>query len=166
MGKKRIIGIDPGTKTTGWGVVEENQNKHTLLGFGAISPPPKITGHLRYLFIFEEIELILKSYQVDALSIETQYVDKNVQSAIKLGMARGIIVLAALRLKVPVFEYAPTKIKQAVTGKGSASKAQVGGMIKLLLNLKEIPEPDDIPDAIAAAICHIHYSRSPLCMNI
>lgn len=165
MEKKKVIGIDPGTKITGWGIIEEAQNKHSVIAFGAITPPAKLEGHLRYLYIFEEIECILQSYEVDALSIETQYVDKNVQSAIKLGMARGIIVLAALRLKVPVFEYAPTKIKQAVTGKGSASKAQVGSMIKIMLNLREVPEPEDIPDALAAAICHIHYSRSFQCTN-
>jgi crossover junction endodeoxyribonuclease RuvC len=166
MRKKIIFGVDPGTLITGWGVIEEMGNRYIPLGFGAITTTAKEIPHLRYLTIFERLEELLEKYTPDALAVETQYVDKNVQSAIKLGMARGIIVLAALRRKIPVFEYTPTKVKQAVTGKGGASKQQVAVMVKILLHLKEGIDSLDTTDALAIAITHGHYSRSPLCMNI
>jgi crossover junction endodeoxyribonuclease RuvC len=165
MKKKVIFGVDPGTLVTGWGVIEESGNRYLPLGFGAITTSSKEGPHLRYLTIFEQLEELLEKYRPDALAVETQYVDKNVQSAIKLGMARGIIVLAALRKKIPVFEYTPTKVKQAVTGTGTASKGQVGTMVKILLHLEKVLEPFDITDALAIAIAHGHFARSPLCMN-
>jgi crossover junction endodeoxyribonuclease RuvC len=166
MKKKIIFGADPGTLITGWGVIEEVGSRYIPIAFGTITTTTKEIPHLRYLTIFERLEELLAEYKPDALAVETQYVDKNVQSAIKLGMARGIIILAALRKGIPVFEYTPTKVKQAVTGKGGASKEQVASMVKILLHLNQVIEPFDITDALAIAITHGHFSRSPLCMNI
>ena len=146
-----IIGIDPGTLITGYGVIELLQGKCRAVDYGCIRPPPKLKLSDRYLIIFNAIE---EKYIPHALVVETQYVKENVQSAIKLGMARGTAVIAAKRKGIPVYEYAPTKAKLAVVGKGTASKEQVQGMVKVLLNLSEIPQPADAADALALAICH------------
>lgn len=155
-----IIGIDPGTCITGYGVIRHLGAKHEALDFGCIRPPAKKELHQKYLIIFESIELLLDKYKPDALAVETQFVYKNVQSAIKLGMARGMAVLAATKRNIPIFEYAPKKAKLAVVGHGSASKEQVQRMIQLLLNLSSLPQPEDAADALALAICHCHTLNS------
>ena len=164
MGK--ILGIDPGTVVTGWGIIEEIHNAYKLVAFGVIKNKPKLSPSKKYLNIHNEISLLVEEYAPDALSIETQFVDKNVQSAIKLGMARGVAIVAAAKHDVPIYEYTPSKAKRAVTGNGNATKGQVGQMIKILLNLKEIPSPEDAADALALAITHSHYQRRALCTNI
>ena len=148
-----ILGVDPGTQTTGYGVIEADGQALRALDFGAIRPPRKDSPQYRYLAIFDGVEELLKRFSPCALAVETQYVHKNVQSAMRLGMARGVILVAAARHQVPVFEYAPTKAKKAV-GWGGASKAQVQGMVQRLLGLAELPEPEDAADALALAICH------------
>lgn len=110
----KILGIDPGTKTTGWGIIEKNGNLLKLIDLGAISPPYSFSLHMRYFIIFEEIEKIIKKYNPSAISIETQFVKKNVQIAIKLGMARGSCIIAAAKNSIPIFEYAPKLAKSAV----------------------------------------------------
>lgn len=163
--RKRLLGVDPGTLITGWGVIEEDEKGYQALDFGCIRPKPTMKLTNRYRIIFESIQSLIKQYQPTALAIETQFVKHNVQSALKLGMARGVIVLAATLEKIPVFEYAPTKIKLAVTGRGQASKFQVQAMIKQLLNLDKIPEPEDAADALACAITHAHHERYNLILN-
>lgn len=157
MGKK-IIGVDPGTTVTGWGVILVEGNRYRLVDCGTIHPKAKAPPEQKYLHIFDELSAVIGIHTPDALSVETQFVDKNVQSAIKLGMARGMAYLAAAKRGIPVFEYAPTKAKQAVTGKGHASKAAVQHMIKLLLGIKELTMRDDASDALALAIAHAHLS--------
>lgn len=154
---KRIIGVDPGTRITGFGVIDVSGNQHTLVTHGVIKPSPKLAQEMRYHTIFENIHAMIKKHQPDALSVETQFVHKNAQSALKLGMARGVILLAATMEKVPVFEYAPKKAKMAVTGIGSASKLQVQKMVEALLSLNEEIASEDAADALALAICHAHY---------
>jgi crossover junction endodeoxyribonuclease RuvC len=149
-----IIGIDPGTQVTGYGIIEIRGTHYHPLDYGCIRPPPKLKLSERYLILFNAVEELLQKYRPQALSVETQYVDKNVQSAIKLGMARGAAVIAAKRHGLAVFEYAPTKAKLAVVGTGKASKEQVQQMVKLILSLTEIPTPADAADALALAICH------------
>lgn len=151
-----ILGVDPGTRITGYGVVLYRNGKTEPVDFGCIRPPSRLSCHERYLVIFEALETLIARHTPDALAIETQFVHRNAQSAIKLGIARGMAILAALRTKIPIFEYAPTKTKLAVVGKGSASKTQVQRMIQLLLSLPKIPEPEDAADALAVAICHAH----------
>ncbi|MBS3902765.1 MAG: crossover junction endodeoxyribonuclease RuvC [Anaplasmataceae bacterium] len=151
-----ILGIDPGTKITGYGIILCKDGKTEPLDFGCIRPPTKSSHHDRYLVIFEALETLIARHSPGALAIETQFVYRNAQTAIKLGIARGMAILAALRSRTPIFEYAPKKTKLAVVGNGSASKMQVQRMIQLLLSLPKLPEPEDAADALAVAICHAH----------
>jgi crossover junction endodeoxyribonuclease RuvC len=156
---KVIIGIDPGTRVTGFGVIKMVGARYEPLDYGCIKPPANYKLTDRYLVIFESVDLLLDKFQPDALSIETQFMHKNVQSALKLGMARGAVIIAAKRKKIPVFEYTPLEAKKAVVGNGRASKQQVQWMIKSLLGLKEIPEPEDAADALALSICQAHAEK-------
>ena len=149
-----ILGIDPGTRVTGYGIIETDLRTYTPIDFGCIRPPPKLSLHERYALIHEGIEHLLDLYPIEAVSVETQFVSRNPQSALKLGMARGVAILAATKRKIPTFEYAPKKAKLAVVGNGSATKAQVQRMMQTLLNLSELPTPEDAADALALAICH------------
>lgn len=161
--KEKILGIDPGTKISGYGLISSCGRSYVALDYGCIRPPANLILSERYLIIFNAIEELLEKFQPDAVAVETQYVHKNVQSAIKLGMARGVAIIAAKRRGIRIFEYAPTKAKLAVVGTGSASKAQVQGMVQRLLDLTEPPTPEDAADALALAICHAQtpfYMRS------
>jgi crossover junction endodeoxyribonuclease RuvC len=157
----KVIGIDPGTKITGYGIVELVGTKLIAIDYGCIRTNSKDPSSKRYLTIFNGINELIEKFKPDCLSIETQYVQKNVQSAIKLGMARGVATVAAAGKDIPVFEYSPTKAKSSVVGSGRASKQQVQNMTKALLNLSEIPRPEDAADALALAICHINNSGVP-----
>ncbi len=150
-----VIGIDPGTRITGFGIVEVLNNQYQVLDYGVICPPVKAPLEKRYLAIHTALRHLLQTFKPQHLAIETQFVDKNVQSAIKLGMARGVCILAAAQEQIDVHEYTPTTTKKAVVGKGHASKRQVQKMIQLLLGMeKEVCE--DTADALAIAICHHH----------
>ncbi len=150
-----VIGIDPGTLITGFAVIEYRNSLSSAVDYGTIRPSPKAPLPQRYHAIFSALEELLLKYQPGVLAIETQFVGKNVQSAIKLGMARGVCVLAAAKRNIEVKEYSPTTTKRAVVGKGHAGKQQVQKMIRLLLHLEELPEEDEA-DALAVALCHIH----------
>lgn len=154
-----ILGVDPGTVVTGYGVIRKTARDWEPLDFGCICPPRKRKTHEKYLIIFEGIDHLLEKYRPKAVSVETQFVYKNVQSALKLGMARGAVLIAAARRGIEVFEYAPTKAKQAVVGNGSASKFQVQKMVQMQLKLPQIPEPEDAADALALALCHAHTRK-------
>jgi crossover junction endodeoxyribonuclease RuvC len=154
-----ILGIDPGTRITGYGIINSSQSNPAPIDFGCIRPPHTLPTPERYLIIFNALDHLMEKYQPDAIAIETQFVYKNVQSAMKLGMARAMGLLAAARRQIPIFEYAPKKAKLAVVGNGNASKMQVQKMIQLLLRLKDLPEPEDAADALALAICHAHTTR-------
>lgn len=154
-----IIGIDPGTQVTGYGIIKVIGNTYQAIDYGCIRPPKHYKLTDRYLVIFEALGEIIDKYSPQALVVETQYVKKNIQSAIKLGMARGISIVAAKKRGVPIFEYSPTKAKKAVVGKGNASKNQVQKMVQFLLRLAEVPKPEDASDALALAICHAHSVR-------
>lgn len=156
MKEKVILGIDPGTVVTGFGIIRLQDLTHgyEALDYGCIRPPAHFKLSDRYLIIYNGIEELIDRYQPACLVVETQFVDKNVQSAMKLGMARGIAIIAAKKKSLPVYEYSPAKAKLAVVGTGKASKFQVQGMIQRLLNLAAVPEPEDAADALALAICH------------
>ena len=160
--KHIILGIDPGTRVTGYGIIETDLRIHTPLDFGCIRPPPKLSLHERYALIHEGIEHLLDRYPIEALSVETQFVSRNAQSALKLGMARGVALLAATKRKIPIFEYAPKKAKVAVVGSGNATKEQVQRMMQTLLSLSELPTPEDAADALALALCHAHTLKPPV----
>lgn len=149
-----ILGIDPGTKVTGYGILRVHNNLHQALDFGCIRPPYNLELSKRYFIIFDSIEKLILKYKPTALAVETQFVQKNIQSAIKLGMARGCAIIAAEKNSTPIYEYAPRSAKLSVVGKGSASKEQVSKMLKMLLNLKTDKIPEDAADALSLAICH------------
>ena len=151
-----ILGIDPGTQVTGFGMIALHHEGAEVIDYGCIRPPSQLSCHQRYLIIFNAIEDLIEKHHPHALAVETQFVYRNIQSAMKLGIARGMAILAAMRKEVPVFEYAPRKAKLAITGQGNASKSQMQRMIQLLLHLPHLPTPEDAADALAIALCHAH----------
>lgn len=156
---KIILGIDPGTRVSGYGIITIKNNRYELIDYGCIRSPAEALLSERYLIIFESLEELIDNFRPDVLVVETQYIQKNVQSAMKLGMARGVVMIAAKKKKIPVYGYAPTVAKRAVTGNGRASKYQVQGMVQRLLNLDAPPHPEDAADALAIAICHAHMAE-------
>lgn len=151
-----IIGIDPGTRVTGYGIICHKPHCVKAIDYGCIRPPQSAASSTRYRIIFDAIETLLDLHKPEAMAVEGQFVHKNALSALKLGMARAMAILAAERRGIPIFEYAPRKAKKAVVGTGSASKHQVQKMIQMLLSLDDIPQPDDAADALALALCHSH----------
>lgn len=148
------MGIDPGTTILGYGIVLISGNKLQLENFGIIHLA-KITDHaLKLQRIFNRITELIDEYNPDEMAIEAPFFGKNVQSMLKLGRAQGVAIAAALNRSIPYTEYAPRKIKQSITGNGSASKEQVAKMLQTLLNLKELPKHLDATDGMAAAVCH------------
>jgi crossover junction endodeoxyribonuclease RuvC len=154
--EKVIIGIDPGTVITGYGLISVKGNNFTPIDFGCIKPPAKLKLSERYHIIASALGEILDHYTPAAMAVESQYFAKNAQSVLKLGMVRGVIMVAARQKKIPIYQYSPSSAKKAVVGRGNATKMQVQNMVKALLNLERIPEPDDAADALALAICHAH----------
>jgi len=152
----RIFGIDPGSERTGYGCVETDGRRHHLVACGAISAPAADSFPLRLARIHAELSALLASCSPDSVAIESLFHAANVRSALKLGHARGVAVLAAVEAGCEVVEYTPTEIKRAVVGYGRAEKHQVGQMVRLLLGLAAPPSPHDAADALAVAICHLH----------
>ncbi len=155
----RVLGVDPGTLTSGYGIVAEEDHKIFHVVSGGISPSANQPFPKRLKKIYEELEKIIGKYKPHVVAIEDLFVSKNIKSALKLGHARGVAILAAMNAGIPVFEYAPLEVKQALVGNGKADKKQVQFMVKTLLDLQKVPHPADAADALAAAICHIHSSR-------
>jgi len=151
----RILGIDPGTVITGFGVIEKKENKLRVIDYGIIKPKVRLSLVQRLKYIYEEINQIIKKNNLNILVIEDIFFHKNFRSAAKIGEARSVAILAAANQNLEVIEYLPTEIKQSVTGNGRASKVQVQNMVKRILGLSEIPF-SDAADALAAAICHCH----------
>lgn len=145
-----ILGIDPGSNCTGFALLQGKMP----LEYGCIIPQKNLSLPKKYLEIFEAVCYLINKHKPDVMSIETQFVNKNSQSAIKLGMARGACLIAAAKNNIEVFEYAPKKIKLAATGTGSASKHQIAHMLQLMLGLKDPIVPHDAADALAIALCH------------
>lgn len=151
-----ILGIDPGTITTGFAVIEVKPAKLHLHDFGSIKPPPKLSLSDRYLIIHDALESLINRFNPQEASLETQFVYRNPQSTIKLCMLRGIIILTLKKNKVLINEYAPKEPKVALTGNGNASKYQIRVMAKQLFNLSELPNSEDAADALALAVCLAH----------
>jgi crossover junction endodeoxyribonuclease RuvC len=155
----RILGIDPGSGSTGYGIIDTDGTQHRAILYGAIKTHPKKPFHVRLLKIHADLCDILSREKVDMMAIEEVFHATNVQSALKLGHARGIALLVAAQKSLDVYEYSPLEIKSAVVGYGRADKTQVQMMVRLLLNLPETPSPDDAADALAIAICHAHRMK-------
>jgi crossover junction endodeoxyribonuclease RuvC len=157
-----IFGIDPGTARTGYGCVETDGRRHRLVVFGSIAPPAHTTFPERLLYIHAGLAALLTEHRPDCVAIENVFHAKNVRSALKLGHARGIALLAASQAGTTIGEYSPAEIKRAVVGFGRAEKGQVGQMVKLLLGLDVVPAPHDAADALAVAICHGHSAHGAI----
>ena len=154
----KVLGIDPGSETLGWGVVEGANLKYSLVEYGTIKSSPRERFPARLLKISNGIEDLIAKHKPDVLSLEEAFYAVNVKVALKLGQVRGIALLAAERAKIEIYEYSPRLIKQTVVGYGNAEKHQVKEMVRLLLRLKTAPEPHDAADALAIAICHFHHA--------
>jgi crossover junction endodeoxyribonuclease RuvC len=150
----RILGIDPGSGSTGYGIIDTDGSQHTVILYGAVKTNPRHPFHERLLKIHTDLNAIVAREKADVMAIEQVFHATNVQSALRLGHARGVALLVAAQQGMDVFEYSPLEIKSAVVGYGRAEKSQVQTMVRLLLNLPQIPTPDDAADALAVAICH------------
>ena len=160
-----VIGIDPGTALTGYGIVEELGNQSLqVIDFGVIRTESTDKPEIRLKKIFTQLNEILSIYKPETGAVEKLFFQRNTRTAMSVGQARGVAILSLAEAGLSIYEYGPVEIKQAVVGYGRASKNQVQQMVKMLLNLQEIPKPDDAADALAVAICHIH-SRKMLAMQ-
>ncbi len=154
----RVLGIDPGSEITGWGVIEGDSRRYRALEYGAIRSSPGQKFSARLLQICNGIEEIIARHQPQACALEDGFLATNVRVTLKLGQVRGVAMLAAERADLEIHEYSPRRVKQTVVGYGNAEKCQVQEMVRLLLSLDTVPEPHDAADALAVAICHFHHA--------
>lgn len=152
----KVFGVDPGSIRTGYGCIDTDGSRHHLVTSGAIVTSAKATFPEKLLTIYQGLGRLLAEYRPDCVAVENVFHAANVRSALVLGHARGVALLAAVEGHYPLFEYTPAEIKLAVVGYGRAEKHQVGEMVRLLLGLTEAPQPHDAADALAVAICHVH----------
>ncbi len=150
----KILGIDPGTVVMGWGVVEGEGTELALVDFGAITVPEKSPMGERLNRLYTELLKIVHKHQPDAVAVEQPFVAKNIRTALAIGRAQAIAILAAASKGIPTFEYTPAQVKQRVANYGASSKEQIQEMVRLQLGLAEVPQPNDAADALAVAICH------------
>ena len=150
----KIFGIDPGSERTGYGCIESSGSRHRLVACGILSAPARATFPEKLLLIHRGLKALLERHRPECVAIENIFYAKNVRSALKLGHARGVALLAASEASIPVVEYSPAEIKRSVVGYGRAEKAQMQRMVKMILGLSELPTPNHAADALAVAICH------------
>lgn len=160
-----VIGVDPGTATTGYGFVRERVNNGISTGeleavdYGVITTPANLEMPQRLLELFEGLNHLLLLHRPDSGAVEKLFFQRNVRTALAVGQGRGVVLLAMAKAGIPVGEYTPMEVKQAIAGYGGAEKGQVQQMVRALLSLPELPQPDDAADALATAICHIHSAK-------
>jgi len=155
-----VIGIDPGTATTGYGLVREQSNGDlAVVDYGVIQTPAELEMPQRLLQLYRELKQLTLLHRPDSGAVEKLFFQKNVRTAISVGQGRGVAILALAEAEITIGEYTPLEIKQAIAGYGGADKAQMQYMVKALLELDDIPRPDDAADALAVAVCHIHHAR-------
>lgn len=155
----RILGIDPGIGRTGWGVIDEQAGKVKAIDYGCLETPENSAIPTRLLTIHTDLQAIVAAHHPEVFAVEELFFNKNVSTALVVGQARGIVLLAAAQAGLPVAVYTPLQVKIALTGYGRAEKAQIGQMVKLVLNLPAIPKPDDTADALAIALTHAFSRR-------
>ncbi len=155
----RVLGFDPGTATTGFGVVDSKGSRLHHVAHGVITTSPDLHFAERLKSIFEEVTGLIAAHGPDAIGIESLYFAKNVTTGLAVAQARGVVALAAVQARVPIGEFSPLEVKHAVVGYGKATKKQVQEMIKILLNLDSLPRPDDAADALGVAICQLHAGK-------
>lgn len=157
--KLRILGIDPGTATTGWAVVEETKKTLRLIAYGCINTSKTKTDAERLVEIGKDVKILLKKYKPAEVAMEDIFFFKNLKTAITVAQARGVILYELKKNQLPIENYTPLQVKQALTGYGRADKKQIQLMVKNILKLKSIPQPDDAADAVAIAICHLNSRK-------
>lgn len=158
----RVLGVDPGTVRMGYGVVEGDGDDAQAVDYGVVTAPASLKLADRLVRLYDGLTAVLARHQPDAVAVEEPFVALNVHSAMLVGEARALALLAAARQRIPVCQYSPAEVKQAVTGHGASPKEQVQAMVKLLLRLDAVPQPDDAADALAVALCHarkVHLDR-------
>ena len=155
----RILGIDPGIAIVGYGVVDKEGNRYKTIAYDSVTTKAHTPLEDRLEKVYNGVCEIIKKYKPDAMSIEELFFNNNAKTALTVGQARGVIILAAVQNHIPVYEYTPLQVKQALTGYGRASKTQIQQMMKSMLGLTEIPKPDDVADALAIAVCHGNSMR-------
>jgi len=155
------LGIDPGTTIMGYGIIQHQKNSPVLIAMGILELHKFPDHYVKLRKIFERTLSLIEEYHPDELAIEAPFYGKNVQSMLKLGRAQGVAISAALHRDLPIFEYAPKKIKMAITGEGNASKEQVAGLLSRMLDIKELPKNLDATDGLAAAVCHYYQKELP-----
>ncbi len=159
---KVIMGIDPGTNCAGWGVVEVSSGAMRSLGLGDIAMQRLRDPYAKLARLFDEVSVLIEKYRPDEVALESPFFGENVQSMLKLGRAQGVAMAAALSVGLPVFEYAPRRVKQAITGQGGASKQQVAALLKSMLRVEYDVRRLDATDGLAVAVCHHFVSSSPV----
>lgn len=152
----KILGVDPGTVVMGYGVIESEDDKIVLIDFGALVGPKHSPIGERLSYLYDKLLEVIQRHQPDAVAVEQPFLAKNVRSALAIGRAQAIALLAAAGRGIPTYEYTPTQVKQRVANYGASSKEQIQEMVKLQLGLPEVPQPNDAADALAVAICHVH----------
>lgn len=155
----RVLGIDPGSKTLGWGIIEGSATRYKGIAYGIVKPARRLSFPARLLKIYEGVSEVIEEFDPDVLSIEEAFYAHNVKVAMKLGQVRGVLLLLGENLGLEIAEYSPRLIKQTVVGYGNAEKQQVQEMVRVLLKLDDTPQPHDAADALAIAICHFHHHR-------
>lgn len=155
----RVLGVDPGTAITGWGVVEGDGQQLAMIAHGVVTTPAGMPLPARLQIIYRELTELIARWQPESAAIEELFFSKNAKTALAVGHGRGVAMLALANAGLPITEYKPLEVKQAITGHGGAGKQQMQQMVKLLLSLDDIPRPDDAADALAVAICHLHSAR-------
>lgn len=151
----KVLGIDPGYGRFGWAVLEGNRARQRLVQWGCEETEASLAAAQRYLQILEKLEELIETYQPEQAAVETLFFFKNAKTVIKVSESRGVVVVGLTRARVPVYDYTPLQVKQSVTGYGRAEKGQVQTMVKAILQLKEIPQPDDAADAVAIGLTHL-----------
>lgn len=157
-----ILGVDPGTAITGYGIIKVLGNRFEVVDYSSIQTSSKEPLENRLKIIYNEMNYLIKTYQPDEIAIEELFFNKNTRTALAVGHARGVILLSSAMANIAISEYTPLQVKQSVVGYGRAEKSQVQYMVKTLLNLPKIPKPDDVADALAIAICHAHSYKANL----
>lgn len=160
-----ILGFDPGIAIVGFGVIKKQGNIIKPIQYGSIQTKAGLEMGVRLKQIYDGAKEIIETYKPEAVSIEKLYFNKNVTTAMTVAQARGVLMLSAVEANIPIFEYTPLQIKQAIVGYGRAEKKQIQEMVKMYLNLKETPKPDDVADALAIAICHAHSAKMTSLIN-
>jgi crossover junction endodeoxyribonuclease RuvC len=154
-----VLGIDPGLATTGYGFVREVDRSLVSVAYGAVRTPAHTPIAERLMQLHRELTELLEQYRPDVAAVEELFFSTNARTAIAVGQARGVVLLTLAQAGIPIAEYTPLQVKQAITGYGQADKTQVQQMVCILLNLREVPRPDDVTDALAVSVCHHHSAR-------